>query len=152
DGKHYLDLGGGIAVCSLGHSHPEIAKALTAQSQTLIHVSNLYYNELQGRLAQRIVDLIAPGRVFFCNSGAEANEGLFKLARKFGHDEGRLEIITTIVSFHGRTLAEIAATGQKKVKKGFEPAVDGFKQVPFNDLEAMQRAISPKTAAILVEP
>ena len=152
DGKRYLDLGGGIAVCSLGHSHPEIAKALTAQSQTLIHVSNLYYNELQGRLAQRIVDLIALGRVFFCNSGAEANEGLFKLARKFGHDEGRFEIITTIDSFHGRTLAGIAATGQEKVKKGFEPAVDGFKQVPFNDLEAMQRAISPKTAAILVEP
>ena len=90
--------------------------------------------------------------MFFCNSGAEANEGLFKLARKFGHDEGRFEIITTIDSFHGRTLAGIAATGQEKVKKGFEPAVDGFKQVPLNDLEAMRRAISPKTAAILVEP
>lgn len=152
DGKRYLDLAGGIAVCSLGHGHPEITKALTEQSQKLIHVSNLYYNEPQGRLAKRIVDQIAPGRVFFCNSGAEANEGLFKLARKFGHDTGCYEIITTADSFHGRTLAGIAATGQEKVKKGFEPAVDGFKQVPFNDLEAMARTISSKTAAILVEP
>lgn len=152
DGKRYLDLGGGIAVCSLGHSHPELVKALTAQSQTLIHVSNLYYNELQGVLAKWIVGLIAPGRVFFSNSGAEANEGLFKLARKFGHGDGRYEIITTIDSFHGRTLAGIAATGQEKVKKGFEPAVEGFKQVPFNDLDAMRQAISPKTAAILIEP
>jgi len=152
DGKRYLDLAGGIAVCSLGHAHPEIKEALTEQSQKLIHVSNLYYNELQGRLATRIVDLIAPGRVFFCNSGAEANEGLFKLARKFGRDDGRYEIITTVDSFHGRTLAGIAATGQEKVKKGFEPAVEGFKQVPFNDLDPMRRAITPKTAAILIEP
>ena len=152
DGKRYLDLAAGIAVCSLGHAHPEITKALTEQSRKLIHVSNLYYNELQGQLAKRIVDLIAPGRVFFCNSGAEANEGLFKLARKFGHDDGRYEIITTVDSFHGRTLAGIAATGQEKVKKGFEPAVAGFKQVSFNDLDAMRRAISSRTAAILVEP
>src|SRR5262249_6849918 len=110
------------------------------------------YTEQQGRLAKRIVDLVAPGRVFFCNSGAEANEGLFKLARKFGHDTGRYEIITTLESFHGRTLAGIAATGQEKVKKGFEPAVAGFKHVPFNDLNAMRDAISPKTAAVLVEP
>ena len=126
DGGRYLDLAGGIAVCSLGHAHPEITKALTEQSRKLIHVSNLYYNELQGQLAKRIVDLIAPGRVFFCNSGAEANEGLFKLARKFGHDEGRFEIITTLDSFHGRTLAGIAATGQEKVKKGFEPRSQGL--------------------------
>ena len=152
DGKRYLDLAAGIAVCSLGHAHPEITKALTEQSRKLTHVSNLYYNELQGQLGKRIVDLIAPGRVFFCNSGAEANEGLFKLARKFGHDDGRYEIITTVDSFHGRTLAGIAATGQEKVKKGFEPAVAGFKQVSFNDLDAMRRAISSKTAAILVEP
>jgi acetylornithine/N-succinyldiaminopimelate aminotransferase len=152
DGGRYLDLGGGIAVCSLGHAHPEITKALTEQSRKLIHVSNLYYNDLQGQLAKRIVDLIAPGRVFFCNSGAEANEGLFKLARKFGHDEGRFEMITTLDSFHGRTLAGIAATGQEKVKKGFEPLVAGFKHVPFNDLEAMRRAITPQTAAILIEP
>ena len=152
DGKRYLDLAGGIAVCSLGHAHPEITKALTEQSRKLIHVSNLYYNELQGRLAKRMVDLIAPGRVFFANSGAEANEGLFKLARKFGHDAGRYEIITTLESFHGRTLAGIAATGQEKVKKGFEPVVAGFKQVPFNDLEAMRAAITKSTSAILVEP
>jgi acetylornithine/N-succinyldiaminopimelate aminotransferase len=152
DGKRYLDLAAGIAVCSLGHAHPEMTKALTEQSQKLIHVSNLYYNELQGRLGKRIVDLIAPGRVFFCNSGAEANEGLFKVARKFGHDDGRYEIITTVDSFHGRTLAGIAATGQEKVKKGFEPAVEGFKQVPFNDLDAMRGAITSKTAAILIEP
>src|SRR5437764_10779568 len=152
DGKRYLDLDVGIAVCSLGHAHPEITEALTEQSQKLIQFSNLYYNEHQGRLAKRIVDLIAPGRAFFCNSGAEANEGLFKLARKFGHDDGRYEIVTTIDSFHGRTLAGIAATGQEKVKKGFEPAVAGFKQVPFNDLDAMRGAITPKTAAILIEP
>ena len=89
DGKRYLDLAAGIAVCSLGHAHPEMTKALTEQSQKLIHVSNLYYNEFQGWLAKRIVDLVAAGRVFFCNSGAEANEGLFKLARKFGHDDVR---------------------------------------------------------------
>ncbi|HET9857401.1 MAG TPA: aspartate aminotransferase family protein [Chthoniobacterales bacterium] len=152
DGKRYLDLAAGIAVCSLGHAHLEITNALTEQSRKLIHVSNLYYNELQGRLGKRIVDLIAPGRVFFCNSGAEANEGLFKLARKFGHDDGRYEIITTVDSFHGRTLAGIAATGQEKVKKGFEPPVAGFKQVPFNDLDAMRGAITPKTAAVLIEP
>ena len=152
NGKRYLDLAAGIAVCSLGHAHPEMTNALTEQSRKLIHISNLYYNELQGQLAKRIVDLIAPGRIFFCNSGAEANEGLFKLARKFGHDDGRYEIITTVDSFHGRTLAGIAATGQEKVKKGFEPAVAGFKHVPFNDLEAMRGAISKSTIAILVEP
>ncbi|HET6888935.1 MAG TPA: aspartate aminotransferase family protein [Candidatus Udaeobacter sp.] len=150
-GRRYLDLGGGIAVCALGHANPEITEALAEQSQKLIHVSNLYYTEPQARLAKRIVDLIAPGRVFFCNSGAEANEGLFKLARKFGHDEGRYEIITAVDSFHGRTLAGIAATGQEKVKKGFEPIVPGFKQVPFNDLEAMRAAITKSTAAILIE-
>jgi acetylornithine/N-succinyldiaminopimelate aminotransferase len=152
DGRRYLDLAGGIAVCSLGHAHPEITKALTEQSRKLIHISNLYYNEAQGRLAERIVDRIAPGRVFFCNSGAEANEGLFKLARKFGHDSGRYEIITTTGSFHGRTLAGIAATGQEKIKKGFDPAVAGFKHVPFNDVEATRQAITKSTIAILVEP
>ena len=117
--------GAGIAVCALGHAHPELADALRDQALTLTHVSNLYYNELQGRLAKRLVELIGPGRCFFCNSGAGANEGLFKLARKFGHDDGRYEVITTFGSFHGRTLAGIAATGQDKVKKGFEPAVSG---------------------------
>ena len=151
NGKRYLDLGGGIAVCSLGHANPEITAALVEQSRKLIHVSNLYYTEPQARLAKRIVDLIAPGRVFFCNSGAEANEGLYKFARKFGHDKGRYQIITTHDSFHGRTLAGIAATGQEKVKKGFDPAVTGFKHVPYNDLKAMRAAVTRSTIAILIE-
>jgi len=150
-GKRYLDLGGGIAVCSLGHANPEITEALVSQSRRLLHVSNLYYQEPQGRLAERIVTNLAPGKVFFANSGAEANEGLYKLARKFGHDEGRFEILTAVNSFHGRTLAGIAATGQEKVKKGFEPAVSGFRHAPFNDLEATRQALSPATVAILIE-
>ena len=150
-GKRYLDLGGGIAVCALGHANPEITDALLKQSQKLVHISNLYYNEPQGRLAQALVKGIAPGKVFFCNSGAEANEGLFKLARKFGHDQGRFEILTTVNSFHGRTLAGIAASGQEKVKKGFEPMVQGFRQVPYNDLNAAREALSPATVAILIE-
>jgi acetylornithine/N-succinyldiaminopimelate aminotransferase len=150
-GKRYLDLGGGIAVSSLGHAHPAITEALVEQSRKLIHVSNFYYHEPQGRLAQSLVSLLGQGKCFFCNSGVEANEGLFKLARKFGHDEGRFEIITALQSFHGRTLAGIAATGQEKVKKGFEPMVAGFRQVPPNDLAAMRAGISPATAAILIE-
>lgn len=150
-GKRYLDLGGGIAVNTLGHAHPAITEALVEQSRKLVHISNLYYHEPQGRLAQALVNLIAPGKCFFCNSGAEANEGLFKLARKFGHDEGRFEILTTINSFHGRTLAGISATGQDKVKKGFEPMVPGFRHVPYNDLDAVRAALSPATAAILIE-
>ncbi len=151
NGKRYLDLGGGIAVCALGHAHPAITEALVEQSRKVIHTSNFYYHEPQGRLAQALVNLLGPGKVFFCNSGAEANEGLFKLARKFGHDEGRFEVLTTLNSFHGRTLAGIAATGQEKIKKGFEPMVPGFRHVPYNDLEAMRHAISPATAAILIE-
>lgn len=152
DDRPYLDLAGGIAVCSLGHAHPGIAKALAEQSRKLIHVSNLYYTVPQARLAKRIVDFIAPGRCFFCNSGAEANEGLFKLARKFGHGDERFEIITAIDSFHGRTLAGMAATGQEKIKKGFGPVVAGFNHVPFNDLAAMSNAITKSTIAILIEP
>jgi acetylornithine/N-succinyldiaminopimelate aminotransferase len=150
-GKRYLDLGGGIAVNCLGHANPEITEALIEQSKRLLHVSNLYYHEPQGRLAQNIVKHLAPGKVFFCNSGAEANEGLYKLARKFGHEEGRFEILTTNNSFHGRTLAGIAATGQEKVKKGFEPMTPGFRHVPYNDLQAVRDAISPATVAVLIE-
>lgn len=150
-GRRYLDLGGGIAVCSLGHANPEITQALVEQSQKLVHVSNLYYHEPQGRLAQQLVRYLAPGKVFFANSGGEANEGLFKLARKFGHAEGRFEILTALNSFHGRTLAGISATGQAKVKQGFEPLVAGFRHVPFNDLAAMRAALSPATVAILIE-
>ena len=150
-GKRYLDLGGGIAVNCLGNAHPAITEALVEQSKKLIHVSNLYFTEPQGWLAAELVKRIGPGKVFFCNSGAEANEGLFKLARKFGHDEGQFEILTATNSFHGRTLAGIAATGQDKVKKGFEPAVAGFRHIPFNDLAAARGAISPATVAILIE-
>ena len=150
-GKRYLDFGGGIAVTSLGHAHPAITEALIEQSRKLVHISNLYYHEPQGRLAEAIVNLIAPGKVFFSNSGAEANEGLFKLARKFGHEEGRYEILTAINSFHGRTLAGIAATGQDKVKKGFEPMMPGFRHVPYNDLAAVRAAVSPATIAIMIE-
>ncbi len=150
-GKRYLDLGGGIAVCALGHASPDITEALIEQSKELVHVSNLYYHQPQGLLAEQLVGLIGPGQVFFCNSGGEANEGLFKLARKFGHDDGRFEILTAENSFHGRTLAGIAATGQAKVKKGFEPMVAGFRHIPFNDLAAARAALSPATAAILIE-
>jgi acetylornithine aminotransferase/acetylornithine/N-succinyldiaminopimelate aminotransferase len=150
-GKRYLDIGGGIAVCALGHASPDITETLIQQSKELVHVSNLYYHQAQGLLAEKLVGQIGPGKVFFCNSGGEADEGLFKLARKFGHDEGRFEILTAENSFHGRTLAGIAATGQAKVKKGFEPMVAGFRHIPFNDLAAARAALSPATAAILIE-
>lgn len=150
-GKAYIDFGGGIAVCGLGHAHPEIAKTLAEQGAKLMHISNLYYQEPQGALAEKLVNLIGPGKIFFTNSGGEANEGLFKLARKFGHDEGRFEILTAENSFHGRTLAAISATGQPKVKKGFEPMVEGFRHIPFNNLAAAREAISPATVAIMIE-
>jgi len=150
-GRKYLDFGGGVAVNSLGHAHPAIRETLARQADVLIHSSNLYYNEWQGRLAKRIVELTGPGKVFFCNSGAEANEGLIKLARKFGHDSGRYEIITLSNSFHGRTMATLSATGQEKIQHGFEPLAPGFVHVPYNDLAAVEVAITPKTAAIMVE-
>lgn len=152
EGKEYLDFGGGIAVNVLGHA--ALTEILLEQAAKLVHVSNLYYNEPQGKLAKRLVELVGtPGKVFFCNSGGEANEGLYKLARKRGNERGgRYEILTFEGSFHGRTLAGIAATGQEKVKKGFEPAVEGFRHVPFNDLVAVTKAVGPKTGAILLEP
>ena len=152
DGKEYLDFGGGIAVNLLGHS--AMAEILAKQASVLVHASNLYYTEPQGRLAKRLVELVGVGgKCFFCSSGAEANETLFKLARKFGNESGsRYEILTFQNSFHGRTLAGISATGQEKVKHGFEPPVDGFRHVPFNDLDAVAKAVGPKTAAILLEP
>jgi len=169
EGKEYLDFGAGIAVCSLGHCHPRVADALATQARTLVHTSNLYYNRAQGLLAERLVKAAgAPGKVFFANSGAEANEGLYKLARKYGneaaaptprHNTGeaidyppsRHEILTFDGSFHGRTLAGIAATGQEKVRKGFDPLTPGFRQVPFNDAPALLAAIRPGTTAILLE-
>ena len=152
-GKAYLDFGAGIAVCSLGHCHPAVTKALSEQAAKLLHISNLYLNRPQAELACKIVGLVGlGGKVFFCNSGAEANEGLYKLARKFGAPAGRYEIITFTNSFHGRTLGGISATAQEKVKVGFAPLVEGFVHVPFNDLAAVEAAITPKTAAILLEP
>jgi acetylornithine/N-succinyldiaminopimelate aminotransferase len=149
DGKEYLDFGGGIAVNVLGHA--ALADVLKKQADILVHCSNLYYSEPQGLLAKKLVELVGiDGKCFFCNSGGEANEALFKLARKFGN--GRYEVLTFQESFHGRTLAGISATGQEKVKKGFEPMVDGFRHVPFNDLDAVAKAVGPKTAAILLEP
>ena len=153
DGKSYLDFGTGIATACLGHSNPELSAALAEQAGKLTHVSNLYYTEPQGLLAEKLVQMTGgSGKVFFCNSGAEANETLYKLARLRNHEEGQFEILTTLGSFHGRTLAGIAATGQAKVKEGFAPAVEGFRHVPFGDLDATREAISPATGAILVEP
>jgi acetylornithine/N-succinyldiaminopimelate aminotransferase len=176
DGKEYLDFGGGIAVNLLGHA--ALADALAKQAGVLVHASNLYYTEPQGLLAKRLVELVGiEGKCFFCNSGGEANEALFKLARKFGNEGlpvataakadgapraggsagaspsqgGRYEILTFENSFHGRTLAGIAATGQEKVKHGFEPPVDGFRHVPFNDLDAVAKAVGLRTVAILLE-
>jgi acetylornithine aminotransferase/acetylornithine/N-succinyldiaminopimelate aminotransferase len=157
DGKRYLDFGAGIAVTSIGHAHPRVVGVMQQQTATLVHTSNLYYTRPQALLAERLVRLVgAGGKTFFCNSGAEANEALFKLARKFGNEgEGgpRIGIITMLASFHGRTLAGISATGQEKVKKGFEPMVTGFCHVPFNDIEALGVAVrEPETVAVLLEP
>lgn len=156
DGRAYLDFGAGIAVCSLGHAHPALTAALVEQSARLSHTSNLYYTRPQAELARRISSYVElPGKCFFCNSGAEANEALYKLARKFGNETGaggRPEIVTFQNSFHGRTLAGIAATGQEKVRKGFDPLTPGFRHAKINDLESVVAAITDRTAAILLEP
>jgi acetylornithine/N-succinyldiaminopimelate aminotransferase len=152
EGREYLDFGAGIAVCSLGHAHPEVTKVVTEQASTLVHTSNLYRTAPQAVLARRLVELTGSGKVFFCNSGAEANEGLIKLARKFGSQSGRYEILTFENSFHGRTMAGISATAQEKIKKGFAPLLEGFVHLPFGDLPAVANAISPKTVAVMVEP
>lgn len=151
EGKSYLDFGGGVAVNSLGHTPECLRRALEEQAAKLIHCSNLYYHEPQGLLARELVELTGPGKVFFCNSGAEANEALFKLARRFGDPDGRYEIITAQRSFHGRTLAGISATGQEKVKTGFGPLMPGFKHIPYNDFHALVGAITPQTVAVMLE-
>ena len=151
-GKEYLDFGAGIAVCSLGHAHPEITEAISKQAATLVHTSNLYRTQPQAELARRLVEITGPGKVFFCNSGAEANEGLIKITRKRGAESGRYEMITFANSFHGRTMAGISATAQEKVKKGFAPLLEGFVHWPYGDLAAVRAAVGPKTGAILVEP
>lgn len=152
EGREYLDFGAGIAVCSLGHAHPEVTKAVTEQASTLVHTSNLYRTAPQAELARRLVELTGSGKVFFCNSGAEANEGLIKLTRRFGNQSGRYEILTFQNSFHGRTMAGISATAQEKIKKGFAPLLEGFAHLPYRDLNSVSTAIGPKTVAILVEP
>jgi acetylornithine/N-succinyldiaminopimelate aminotransferase len=154
-GERYLDFGSGIAVNSLGHSHPHLVKTLQEQAAKLWHTSNLYQMPEGRRLAERLIAATFADTVFFCNSGAEANEAAIKMARKFhashGHPE-RFRIITFEGAFHGRTLATIAAGGQKKYLEGFGPKVDGFDQVPFGDHEALKAAITPETAAIMIEP
>lgn len=155
EGKEYLDFVAGLAVCSLGHCHPAVVEAISTQAGTLMHVSNLYYIETQAKLARLLVENSCGDRVFFCNSGAEANEAAIKLARKYAKIRGaqdKYEIITALKSFHGRTLAAITATAQPKYQKGFEPLPEGFKYVPFNDLEALSKAITPHTCAVLLEP
>jgi acetylornithine/N-succinyldiaminopimelate aminotransferase len=155
DGREYLDLLGGIATCGLGHCHPEVVAAVRGQLDKLWHVSNVFYSEPQIELAGRLTAASGLERAFFCNSGAEANEALIKLARKVQKDRGnadRYEVITFENSFHGRTLATVTATGQTKYQKGFEPLPAGFTHVPYGDLEAVRKAVGPHTAAILVEP
>ena len=153
-GREYLDLVAGIAVNLLGHSHPDVVAAVTKQSAELIHTSNLYFTRPQVELAQRLVELAFPSRVFFCNSGAEANEAAIKIARKWGarHRDGSFEIITTTGSFHGRTLATVTAGGQHKYSDPFEPLPPGFIHVPYNDAAAIDAAITDKTVAVMLEP
>jgi len=153
-GREYLDLVAGIAVNLLGHAHPDVVAALTMQSQQLIHTSNLYFTQPQVELARRLVELSFPSRVFFCNSGAEANEAAIKLARKWGarNRANAFEIITTTGSFHGRTLATVTAGGQHKYSDPFKPLPDGFVHVPFNDARAVEEATTDSTVAVMLEP
>ena len=155
DGRSYTDFVAGIAVCNLGHAHPRICETLARQAKTLLHVSNLYYTRPQIELASWLVENSFADRVFFGNSGAEANEAAIKLARKYFKERGedsRFRIITMERSFHGRTLATLSATGQEKIKKGFEPVLAGFDFVPFNDVEAVRSQIGPSTCAVMLEP
>lgn len=155
DGKEYLDFVGGVAVNILGHCHPRVVVAIQKQAQRLLHVSNYYYIEPQIKLAKLLVENSFADKVFFCNSGAEANEAAIKLSRKYSKENvssDRFEIITAKNSFHGRTLATLTATGQEKFQKGFEPLVPGFKHVPFNDVSAINKAITKNTCAIMLEP
>jgi len=155
DGKEYLDFVSGLAVCNLGHCHPKVVKAIQRQAETLIHVSNFYYIEPQIQLASLLCKHSFADKVFFCNSGAEANEGAMKLARKYakGKMEGdRYEIITMERSFHGRTFATLTATAQEKFHKGYAPLMPGFKYVAFDDIEGVKNAIDSKTCAVMLEP
>lgn len=155
DNREYLDFVAGIAVCNLGHCHPKVTVAFQKQAQRLVHISNLYHNEPQIKLAKMLVENSFADKAFFCNSGAEANEAAIKLVRKYAKEKlkgNRYEIITMEKSFHGRTIATITATGQEKVQKGFEPLLPGFKYAPFNNIDAVKKAINKKTAAVMLEP
>jgi len=154
-GKEYLDFVGGIAVCALGHSSPLVTKVLEEQSKALVHVSNLYYTVPQVKLAKLLVENSFADRVFFCNSGAEANEAAIKLARRFSNEKfgkDRHVIISMEGSFHGRTMATLSATGQDKIKKGYNPLLEGFRFVPYNDLSALERAVDDSVCAVILEP
>ena len=154
-GKEYLDFVGGIAVCALGHSPPLMTKVLKEQSKALVHVSNLYYTVPQVRLARLLVENSFADRVFFCNSGAEANEAAIKLARRFSNEKfgkNRHVIISMEGSFHGRTMATLSATGQDKIKNGYNPLLEGFRFVPFNDLPDLEQAADESVCAVILEP
>jgi acetylornithine/N-succinyldiaminopimelate aminotransferase len=154
DGKRYLDFFTGLAVNNLGHGHPRVVAAIRAQSEKLLHVSNVYYNEPSARLGTLLIEHSFAERVFFCNSGAEANEAAIKLARRHGSRQldGRYEILTVLGSFHGRTIATLSATAQEKYQSGFQPLLQGFRYVRFGDVAAMRAALRPETVAVLVEP
>ncbi len=155
DGKSYLDFLAGVAVNNLGHCHPKVVGALQEQAGRLLHCSNFYHIPQQIQLAEWLCEHSFADRVFFCNSGAEANEAAMKLARKHSREtfgENRFEIITALASFHGRTIGAISATGQDKVRTGFDPVVPGFRYVPFGDIEALRQEITPQTCAIMLEP
>jgi acetylornithine/N-succinyldiaminopimelate aminotransferase len=152
EGRRYLDFLSGLAVTSLGHAHPAVAAAVAEQARTLLHVSNFFANPVATETATMIDELLGGGgQVFFCNSGAEANEAAFKLARKFG-GRGRHVVVSAYASFHGRTLAALAATGQPAKHEPFQPMPEGFRHVPFGDLDALTAAIDPTVAAVLIEP
>ena len=154
DGKEYLDFFAGIAVCNLGHCHPKVTEAIAKQAAKLVHVSNLYYIEPQVRLAELLSKNCFAQRWFFCNGGAEANEAAIKISRRYWaqKDGPKPHIITADQSFHGRTMATITATGQPKYHQGFEPMVPGFRHVPYNDIGAIEAAITPETGAVMIEP
>jgi acetylornithine aminotransferase len=155
DGKKYLDFLAGVAVNNLGHCHPKVVAALREQAGTLLHCSNFYHIPRQIELAELLCEHSFGDRVFFCNSGAEANEAALKLVRKYStetYGANRFEVITALASFHGRTIAGISATGQEKVKAGFAPLLPGIKHVPFDDIEALRDAVTPNTCAIMLEP
>ncbi len=154
DGNRYLDFFCGLAVTNLGHGNPRVVRAIKDQAEKLTHVSNVFHTEPTARLAERLATRFGTGRVFFGNSGAEANEAAIKLARRWGHNEGggRYEILATLGSFHGRTMATLSATGQEKYHQGFQPLMPGFPLVPFSDIPALERGRNERSVAVMVEP